>query len=100
MASWDLFKRYFDAWEPKTAALLEEWAKSPVLLEASGAVLTVAMRTKASADRALASAWAMTGLATRRDQERTLHALNQIQSRLVDLEEQLARRPQDRTPGA
>ena len=30
------------------------------------------------------------GLATKRDQERTLHALNQLESRLLDLEERLA----------
>ena len=29
------------------------------------------------------------GLPTRRDQERTLHKLNQLESRLYDLEEQL-----------
>ena len=34
--------------------------------------------------------WGLMGLPTKRDQERTLHALNQIQSRLLDLEEQLA----------
>jgi hypothetical protein len=33
--------------------------------------------------------WSAFGLSTRRDQERTLHLLNQLQSRIYDLEEQL-----------
>jgi len=30
------------------------------------------------------------GMATKRDQERSLHTLNQVESRLLDLEERLA----------
>ena len=48
------------------------------------------MKAKAASDKAVAQWWSMMGLPTRRDQERTLHALNQLQSRLIDLEEQLA----------
>ena len=48
------------------------------------------MKMKAETDKQVASAWGLMGLPTKRDQERTLHALNQIQSRLIDLEEQLA----------
>jgi hypothetical protein len=48
------------------------------------------MKTKAATDKAIASWWAMVGLPTRRDQERSLHKLNQLESRLYDLEEQLA----------
>ena len=47
------------------------------------------MKTKAASDKATASFWGNMGLPTKRDQERTLHALNQIQSRLLDLEEKL-----------
>jgi hypothetical protein len=51
------------------------------------------------ADRAIAGAWSSIGLPTRRDQERTLHAIHQLQSRILDLEEQLAeaRRPPERS---
>jgi len=48
------------------------------------------MKGKAASEKALAAAWGAAGLATKRDQERALHALNQIQSRLLDLEEELA----------
>ena len=87
---WDLFKKYFDAWEGQTAKLMESWMKSPLVLEPAGAWLTAMMKARAASDRALATAWGNIGLPTKRDQERTLHALNQIQSRLIDLEEELA----------
>lgn len=88
-AQWDLFKQYFNAWEGTTAKLMEEWLKSPLVLEPAGAALSMVMKTKAAADKNVAQAWGMIGLPTKRDQERTLHALNQLQSRLLDLEEQL-----------
>ena len=50
------------------------------------------MKSKASADKAAAAWWGALGLPTKRDQERTLHALNQLQSRLLDHEEKLAER--------
>ena len=50
------------------------------------------MKAKAASDKKVAETWGSLGLATRRDQERTLHALNQIQSRLLDLEEKLDER--------
>jgi len=86
---WDLFKQYFNVWESLTAKYTEEWLKSPLVLEPAGAALAAMMRTKAATDKAAAQVWGMVGLPTKRDQERTLHALNQIQSRLFDLEERL-----------
>ncbi len=94
---WDLFKQYFNSWESLTAKYAEEWLKSPLLLEPAGAWLSAMMRTKAATDKAVAQAWGLVGLPTKRDQERTLHALNQIQSRLFDLEERLAAQ---KTPNA
>ncbi|MBI4950402.1 MAG: hypothetical protein HY908_00065 [Myxococcales bacterium] len=91
MFGWDLFKKYFNAWEAESAKLFEAWLKSPLVLEPAGGLLTASMKAKAASDKAVAKLWASLGLPTRRDQERTLHALNQIQSRLIDLEEKLAR---------
>ena len=90
MLGWDLFKKGFDAWEDATARYLELVQKNPLLLGPAGAMLTAAMKAKAAGDRAAATYWGMMGLSTKRDQERTLHALNQIQSRLHDIEEKLA----------
>lgn len=89
MSPWDVWKKGFDAWEASTARFLEQVMKSAVVLEPAGAALSTAMKAKAKSDEMVAQWWAAMGLATRRDQERTLHALNQLQSRLIDLEEQV-----------
>jgi hypothetical protein len=90
MLPWDLWKKGFDAWEGATAKVFETWLRSPLVLGPSGAMLTAAMKGKVLRDNMLATFWGDLGLPTKRDQERTLHALNQLQSRLLDLEERLA----------
>ena len=90
MFTWDAYKKAFYAWEGATARYLETWLKSPLVLGPAGAALTAAMKMKAARDDAAAAWWAALGLPTKRDQERTLHALNQLESRLLDLEERLA----------
>jgi hypothetical protein len=87
---WDLWKKSFDAWENATAQLVEQWMKSPLVLGPSGTMLTAAMKAKAASDQLTARAWGAIGLPTKRDQERALHALNQLESKLLDLEEELA----------
>jgi hypothetical protein len=87
---WDRFKKGFDSWENTTAGYLEKALKNPTVLGPTGALLSAAMKAKARADRAKTSFWAGLGLPTKRDQERSLHALNQLESRLMDLEERLA----------
>lgn len=92
MLGWDLWKKGFDAWENATARYMEQWMKSPLVLGPAGTMLTAAMKAKAASDKAVAGWWGAMGLPTKRDQERTLHALNQLQSRLMDIEEKLAQR--------
>ena len=86
---WELWKKGFDAWEDATAKFLEQWLKSPLVLGPSGAMLTAMMKTRAAAEQAKAKIWGEMGLPTKRDQERTLHLLNQLHSRVLDLEEKL-----------
>ena len=86
---WDLWKKGFDAWEDATAKFLEQWLKSPLVLGPSGAMLTAFMKTRAATEQAKAKIWGEMGLPTKRDQERTLHLLNQLHSRVLDLEEKL-----------
>jgi hypothetical protein len=90
---WDLWKQGFNAWEQATAQYMEKVLTNPGVLGPAGTVLTFAMRTKAATDRAVTAWWSTIGLPTRRDQERSLHKLNQLESRLYDLEERLARLP-------
>lgn len=87
---WENWKKGFDAWEDATAKLMETWLKSPLVLGPSGAMLSSVMKLKSMSDKAAAQWWGAMGLPTKRDQERSLHALHQIQSRLNDLEEKLA----------
>lgn len=92
MFGWDIWKKGFDAWESATANYFEQVLKNPLLLGPSGKMMGEAFKAKAQADKITAQWIGMMGLPTKRDQERTLHALNQIQSRLSDIEEQLAER--------
>ena len=87
---WDTWKKRFDAWEDATARYTETWLKSPLVLGPSGALLSAAMRAKVASDRATTAWWSSIGLPTKRDQERTLHVLRELESRLMDLEERLA----------
>ena len=87
---WSAWKASFDRWESATAQTLEQLLKNPLVLEPAGAWLSASMRVKAMVDRAAANWWGAIRLPTKRDQERTLHALNKLESRLLDLEERLA----------
>lgn len=89
MMGWDTWKKGFDLWEARTAEFLETVMKSPAFLEPVGGLLNATMKAKAASDKAMAQWWGMWGLPTKRDQERSLHALNQLQGRLMDLEERL-----------
>ncbi len=86
---WDTWKKGFDAWENATASYLEHLLKSQVVLEGSGALLSLLLKLRGATQGAKERAWIELGLPTRRDQERTLHLLNQLQSRLMDLEARL-----------
>lgn len=86
---WDMWKKGFGAWETATAAYMEKVLSNPGVLGPTGAMLTAVMKTKAATDRAMSAWWSAIGLPTRKDQERSLHKLNQLESRLYDLEEKI-----------
>ena len=89
MNPWEMWKKGFEAWERTTAEYLETVLKNPSVLGPSGAMLSYAMKTKAATDKAVATWWGAMGLPTKRDQERTLHKLNNLESRLFDLEDRI-----------
>lgn len=89
MFGFDQWKKGFDQWEQATAKVFEEWLKSPLVLEPSGAMLTMAMKLKKASDEAMQQWWGAMGLPTKRTQDRTLHELQRLQSRIIDLEELL-----------
>lgn len=86
---WDMWKKNFYQWESSTAKYLEQVLSNPLVLAPSGKMMSEAMKAKAKTDGALASMWGTLGLPTKADQERALHTINQLQSRLIDLEEKL-----------
>lgn len=90
MKAWEKWKSAFDKWEAATAKLLERAMQSPTLLVPTGTALSTAMRVRAGMERAENAWWGSLGLPTKSDQERTLHALHELQSQLFDLEEKLA----------
>jgi len=92
MWMWQVWKKGFDQWEATTAKYMEEVIRNPAVLKGSGDMLNSVMKTKAGSEKMMTQWWSMVGLPTRVDQERTLHALNQLQSRIMDLEEKLEAR--------
>lgn len=90
METWKNWKQGFDAWENATATWMEQVLQSPMLLGPAGAMLSAAAKAKAEADKQAANWWGQAGVAVKRDQERMLHEIHQLGSRLLDLEERLA----------
>jgi hypothetical protein len=86
---WGMWKSGFTAWEQATAQYMEKVLSNPSVLGPAAAMMTAVMKTKARASGALTTCWSALGLPTRRDQERSLHLLNQLESRLYDLEEKI-----------
>lgn len=86
---WELWKKGFKKWESATAEYLEQVLESPAVLYPSGKTLESVMKVKGKLDDAAEKWWGAWGLPTKHDQERTLHRINKLESRLLDLEEQL-----------
>ena len=86
---WDDWKKRFDAWEDRTARQIETGLRSSAFIAPASAVLTRALRAKVKLDRLQTALVGALGLPTKADQERTLHALHRLESRLMDLEEKL-----------
>ncbi len=89
MMDYDTYKKAFDTWESLTADYVEKWMKTPLLLAPVGMLLTQAIKARGAQDKFMNAWWTAMGLATKRDQERTLFALHKLESRLMDLEEKL-----------
>ena len=87
---WDRFKKGFDKWEANAATVIESIMKKPEVIEPAGAALSAVMKLRAANQAALAAWWSTLGLPTKRDQERTLHLLNRLETRILDLEDKLA----------
>lgn len=87
---WSLWKKSFDAWDQASTGLFETWLKSPLLLGPAGGMLATMNKLQAQQRHLVAQWWSTVGISTREDQERLLHALHDLQTRLLDLEDRLA----------
>ena len=86
---WDTWKKAFYKWENSTAKYMEKVLENPMVLGPAGAMLSAIMKGKAKADEASTKWWGSLGLPTKHDQERALHTLNKLESRMIDLEEEI-----------
>lgn len=82
----------FRRWESLTDHPLESALGSPRVTRVAGEWLSLIARAGALQQRWLRTWWSTWGMASREDQERAQHALNELQSRLYDLEDMLQER--------
>lgn len=85
----DLFDHLFQSWEKRTSDYFDKLMRNPTFLNTMGGLLSASYRNKAQLDRALEALWKNLNLPNKKDQERTLHLLNELHSRIFDLEEKL-----------
>lgn len=89
IGTWDDFKKRFDTLENLTAKALEVGLKSRLFLGPTARALTAGLRAKTNMDKITRTVVGLLGLPNKSDQERTLHAIHRLESRLIDLEEKL-----------
>jgi hypothetical protein len=68
---------------------LEKVLKNPLFLQAVGTALNLNSYRKAWMNQALTSGWKLLQLPNKRDQERTLHLINELHHRIAELEAKL-----------
>lgn len=89
MGPWKIWKSGFDRWEKTTAAYLDKTLRNPALLGPSASLLNLLMQSKSGADQAMAMCWRTLGLPSQDAQDRAMHRINQLEGRILDLEEEL-----------
>ncbi len=94
MSPWELFKQGFFKWEDATARLSETLLRSPLVVAPLAGALSSSVKFTRWRRETKTALWTRLGLPTRHDQVRTLHQLNEVLSRLNDLEEALAAQQQ------
>lgn len=89
MKPWKIWKSGFDRWESTTSEFLDKALQSPALLGPTGKLLKVVMQSKTVANNAIASGWNAVGLTSRVEQDKALHRINQLESLIFDLQEEI-----------
>lgn len=68
---------------------LEKVLKNPIFLQAVGTALNLNSYRKSWMNQALTTSWKLLQLPNKRDQERTLHLINELHHRIAELETKL-----------
>lgn len=89
MRPWKIWKSGFDRWESTTAEYLDKALQSPAFLAPTGTLLKAVMQSKSTANKAMARGWNAIGLTSREDQDKALHRINQLESLVMDLQEEI-----------
>ncbi|MBL4637256.1 MAG: hypothetical protein JKY56_25600 [Kofleriaceae bacterium] len=89
MSAWKVWKSGFDRWERSTSEYLDKALQSPAILGPTGTILKTVMRTKSTANKMVARAWNTIGLTSRNEQDRAVHRINQLEGKILDLQEEL-----------
>lgn len=84
---WKLPKRWLDVWSRSTTGMLEPWLEDESTLGRSGRWLDLVARTRQVTERVFELWWGGWGLPSRNTQLQILHRLNELESRLHDLDE-------------
>ena len=89
MTTWKLWKGGFDRWEKATAEYLESTLQKASVLGPSANLLRVVMQAKIESSRIVGKGMRAIGLTSRDQQDLALHRINQLESHVLDLQEEL-----------
>lgn len=89
MTNKNLFEQAYTVWEKRTSKLLDGAMRNSQILKASSDFMNQQFKSKIVVDQALLKTWRNLLLPNKKDQEKTLHLLNELHSRIFDLEERI-----------
>lgn len=89
MSTWKVWKSGFDRWERTTSEYFDKTLRSPAILGPTGTLLKAMMQTKGTTNKVLARSWHALGLTSRDEQDHAMHRINQLESQILDLQEEL-----------
>ena len=89
MSAWKVWKSGFDRWESTTSEFLDKALRSPALLSPTGSLLKTVMHGKSTTGKLVGRAWKTLGLTNRDEQDLAVHRINQLESQLLDLQEEI-----------
>ena len=86
---WDQGVAVFSQWEATTSKLADAGLRSPLLLEPAGRILGAVMELQRRRAVAQTETVRAAGLASAHDLDRTLHAVERLTARVLDLQESI-----------